>query len=97
MGFLCLSHHTCLQLWMHLDPATGLLGAGIKAIFSFLSAFSVFPQIFFFFFLGRYQQHMEVPRLGGESELPLRPQPGGIQATSAICTTAHGNAGVLTP
>ena len=56
---------------------------------------------FFFVFLGLYPQHMEVPRLGVESELQLwptpepQPQPHWIQATSSTYTTAHGNAGSL--
>ena len=43
------------------------------------------PEHFFFFFLGPYLQHMEVPRLGVESELQL-----------LTYTTAHSNAGPLT-
>ena len=40
---------------------------------------------FFFFFLGPQRQHLEVLRLGVESELQ-----------SPAYTTAHGNAGSLT-
>ena len=39
-------------------------------LFSFISSFSFF--FFFFFFLGMYLQHMEIPRLGVESELLLQ-------------------------
>ena len=50
--------------------------------------------------LGLLPRHMEVPRLGVESELYHRPTPepqqGGIRAASATYTTAHGNAGSLT-
>ena len=54
--------------------------------------------IHFFFglwsFLGLHLQHVEVPRLGVESELAGLPHK--IQAASATHTTAHGNAGSLT-
>ena len=55
---------------------------------------------FFFFFLRLHQWHMEVPRLGGQSELEL---PAYTTATAmrdpnfVIYTTAHSNAGSLTP
>ena len=58
---------------------------------------------FYSFFLGPHPPHMEVPRLGAESELPL---PAHTTATarwdpSHICnlhnsSTAHGNTGSLT-
>ena len=51
--------------------------------FYFLNFFVFF--FFFFAFLGPHLRHMEVPRLGVESEL----QP-------STYTTAHGNAGSLT-
>ena len=47
---------------------------------------------FFFVFLGPNSRHMEVPRLGVESQ----PQQHGIQAASATYTTAHCNTGNLT-
>jgi len=53
----------------------------------------------FFFFLSFYlfleplPWHMEVPRLGVESE----PQPDRIRAASATYTTAHSNAGSFNP
>ena len=51
----------------------------------------------FFVFLGPNPRHMEVPRLGVESELQLpQPQQHGIQATSVTYTTSPGNAGSLT-
>ena len=43
-------------------------------------------------FLGMHLRHMEIPRLGVESEL----QQHQIRAESATYTTAHGNAGSLT-
>ena len=55
-----------------------------------------------FFFLGPHPRHMEVPRLGGKSELQPKPTPQpqqhqlGIRAVSVTYTTAHGNAGSLT-
>ena len=56
-----------------------------------------FESPFFFCFLGPHLQHMEVPRLGVESELQLlafttTQDPSG----TATYTTAHGNAGSLT-
>ena len=66
-----------------------------------------FPLLTFFFlvflpFLGPHPWHMEVPRLGIESELKLpayttATATHGIRATSATYTTAHGkgNAGSL--
>ena len=55
---------------------------------------------FGFFFLVPHLQHMEVPRLGVESELQLlaepQPQQLGIQAASINYTTAHGNIRSLT-
>ena len=51
-------------------------------------------------FLGLHLQHMEVPRLGVESELQqlayTKPQQCKIQDVFATYTTAHGNAGSLT-
>ena len=51
-------------------------------------------------FLGPHPQHMEVLRLGVESELqlPTTPQPQQCQipATSVTYATAHGNIGSLT-
>ena len=59
-----------------------------------------FNQLIFFFFLGPHPQHMEVPKLGDESELQLPSYATAtatrIQDTSATYTTAHGNAGSLT-
>ena len=49
----------------------------------------------FFVFLGPHLQHMEIPRLGVESELQLRLQPLQIQATSVTYSTAYGNTGSL--
>ena len=45
-----------------------------------------------------HQQHMEVPRLGVESELQLLAYPTAIATRdlSCICTAACGNAGPLT-
>ena len=55
---------------------------------------------FFFFFLGPYLQQMEVPRLGAELELQLKPMPQPwqhrIQAASMTYTTAQGNSGSFT-
>ena len=55
---------------------------------------------FLFFFKWLHLHHMEVPRLGVESELQLRPIPQpqqcGIWAGSATDMTAHGNAESLT-
>ena len=48
---------------------------------------------FSFFFLGLHLQYMEVPRLGGKSELQLQHR---IWATSAFYIIACGNAGSLT-
>ena len=54
----------------------------------------------FIFFFQPYLQHMEVPRLGAESELQLRPMPQPwhyrIQAASATYAAACGNARSLT-
>ena len=64
----------------------------------FCNNFLFFP--FLFFSLGPHLWHMEVSRLGVQSELQLQPtpQPGQhwIQATSVIYTAACGNAGSLT-
>ena len=53
-----------------------------------------------FVFLGPHLGHMELPRLGVESELQLpaytQPQQCQIRATSATYTTAHSTAGALT-
>ena len=54
--------------------------------------------LFFFFFKGPHHlRHMEVPRLGFKSELPI-PQPLQlrIRTASVTYTTAHGNAQSLT-
>ena len=65
-------------------------------------AFSYFYNLkIFFCFLGPHPRHMEVPRLGVESELQLpasitQPQQRRIQALSVTYTIAHGNAGSLT-
>ena len=57
----------------------GFSGATVPKLHFFLSLF---------FFLGPQLWHMEVPRLGVESEL----QPRGIRAASATCATAHSHA-----
>ena len=53
----------------------------------------------FFFFLWPHMQHMEIPRLGVESELhcqPLpQPQQHRIQAASVTYTSVYSNAGSL--
>ena len=52
------------------------------------------------FFLGLHPRHMEIPRLGVESELQLRPTPQPqqrrIRSPPVTYTTAHGNARTLT-
>uniref|UniRef100_A0A8D1TM48 Ras protein specific guanine nucleotide releasing factor 1 n=1 Tax=Sus scrofa TaxID=9823 RepID=A0A8D1TM48_PIG len=57
--------------------------------------FIYFLLFFIFCFLGSHPQHMEVPRLGVESELQLltyaTAMQCGIQATSASHTTAHSS------
>ena len=61
-----------------------------------IPSFISYPSFFFFFF------HMEVPRLGVESELWPTAYAGAtatwdlIQASSTTYTTAHSNAGSLT-
>ena len=60
----------------------------------------VIPIFFFFFLFGPHLWHMEIPRLGVESELqlpaytiaPATPDP----ATSVTCTAACSNTGSLT-
>ena len=57
------------------------------------------PPFFFFYFLGLYQQHMEVPRLGVESELQL---PAYTTATatsdlSRVCDHSSGQHRILNP
>ena len=53
-----------------------------------------------FFFLGRHVWHMEVPRLGVESELQLlaftMAQKRQIRAASATYATVHGSGRSLT-
>ena len=55
---------------------------------------------FFFVFLGPHPRHIEVSRLGVQSELypwpTPEPQQHGIRAASATYTTAHGNTRSLT-
>ena len=73
--------------------------------FSFLFSFSLsFFLSFPFFvvivvFLGWHLQHMEIPKLGNESEvqLPAYTTQHQIRAMSATYTAAHGNARSLTP
>ena len=68
----------------------------------FKISFSVCVCVFLFFlsFLGPHLWHMEVPRLGVESEYRWWPTPEPqqlqIQATSAACTAAHGYVGSMT-
>ena len=62
---------------------------------------SCFFFFFFFFCLFRpHPRHMEVPRLGLNGSYSFQPAPQAqhhqIQATSATCFIAHGNAGSLT-
>ena len=70
------------------------------SLFIYLLFFFVFFFFFFLLFLGPLPQHMEVPRLGVESELQppayAQPQQRGTRVASATYTTAHGNAGSLT-
>ena len=59
---------------------------------------SFFFYFLFFCFLGPHPRHMEVPRLGVQSELqwPAQPKPQpeqlGIRAASVTYTTVHSNA-----
>ena len=71
--------------------------------FCHILACTVLPcyhSFFFFGSMGPYVWHMEVPRLGVESELQLPAYATATAtpdlATSVICTTAHGNARSLT-
>ena len=72
---------------------------------SIYSLQNVFTQIFiqiylFIFLLGLHLRYMEVPSLGVESELQLRPMPQlqqqRAQVTSVTYTEAYSNAGSLT-
>ena len=67
-------------------------------IFPYL--FFSFLFFFFFLFLGYHQQHVEVPRLGIQSELqlPAHTVATTTQVPSCVCTytTAHINTGSLT-
>ena len=63
-------------------------------ICNLLSDCSMNTLLLFFFFLGMHLWHMEVPRLGVESELQLLAY--RVRAVSATCTTAHSNTGSLT-
>ena len=47
--------------------------------------FSFFPSFFFFFSLGLHLRHVEVPRLGVESELWLPPYATAIPDLSHTC------------
>ena len=60
--------------------------------------FFLFFVFCFFAFLGLYQWHMEVPRLGVESELRPRVYTTAMakRDLSQICDTARGNTGSLT-
>ena len=54
--------------------------------------------LLFFLLLGLQLRHMEVPRLGIESELqqPATPQPQQRQISAASVVASHGSAGSLT-
>ena len=73
-----------------------LLKSGCACLFSLVSEPTLFFCLFFFFpfsFLGLYLCHMEVPRLGGKSELQL---PAYTTATatrdlSCICDLYHSS------
>ena len=58
---------------------------------------TLFMYLCIFVFLGPHPRHMEVPRLGVESELQLlahvTAQQRQIRAISVTYTAAHGNAG----
>ena len=70
-------------------------------LYLFWLSFIFFVFLIFFSFLGPHPWHMEVPRLGVKLELSHQPMPEPqqlrIQASSVTDTTAHGNAGSLTP
>ena len=65
-----------------------------------LTIFALFVVVVLLFRAALHPQHMEVPRLGMESELPLpaypQPQQCQIGAVSATYTTAHDCVGSLT-
>ena len=58
------------------------------------------PHLIFVCLLGPHLRHVEVPRLVSHQNYSCRPTPQsqqrGIPATSAVYTTAHGNARSLT-
>ena len=69
--------------------------------FNFMKLPNCFPKLFFLlffyflsfcYFFGPLPRHMEVPRLGVESEPTPEPQQLGIRAASATYTVAHSNA-----
>ena len=69
-------------------------------LFFFFFFFFFFLLFAFFFFFGLHPRHMEIPRLGVESELQLQAYTTAtatrVRAASVTHTTAHGNAGSLT-
>ena len=87
--------HQNMPCFVSLDPYTPV-GAAEKSFY-----FYFLKRLLYFVFRGVHLWHMEVPRLGAESNYSCRPapkpQPRQIRATSATYTTAHGNAGSLNP
>ena len=88
--FLYLSHTASLTYYFR----SGCLEADTEAgIFVPVSFFWIFVYLFVFCFLGPHLQHMEVPRLGVQSELLL---PASTTATatpdlSCICDLHHSS------
>ena len=72
-------------------PVSDYNKSGIK------STFEISGCVLRFCFRGPYLRHMEVPRLGVESELQLRPTPQHYNSGfEPAYTIAHGDARVLT-
>ena len=81
--------------WRHCSRGQGPRGWGGSLSLPVCLPFSF---VLSFFFLGLHLRHMEVPRLGIESELQLPATATATQdlSPSATYTTAHGNARSLT-
>ena len=81
----------CCTCWLHLSPLAGLSRAQQPQLWTVPWSWFFVVSFFFLVFLGLHLWHMEVPRLGVESELqlPAYSTAIAIRDLSCVCDLHH--------